>query len=123
MTTGPRSVEKWLLALVGVLVALLILSVKGTLDTRRWKGSFRNEMAQRLDLEEQISRFDNERAAWQRREAQLRTDLEEVRRQAQDLKASLEEEQTAKRTLEEQLRSAQATVVSMAAPSNQDVTP
>ena len=117
-----RSTEKWLLALVGVLIVLLIFSVKGTLDTRRWKGSFRNEMAQRLDLEEQISRFENERLAWQKQEAKLKTDLEEVRRQAEDLKTSLEDEQAAKKSLEDQLRSAQAVAVSAAVPVRQDVT-
>jgi chromosome segregation ATPase len=115
---GSRSHEKWLLTLVGVLIVLLVVSVKGTLDARRWMGSFRNEMAQRLDLEEQISRFDNERSAWQKQEAKLKADLEEARRQADDSKSSLENERAAKKSLEEQLRAAQAAAVSAAVPGN-----
>ena len=112
---GSRSYEKWLLALVLGLVALLVFSVKGSLDTRRWKGSFQNEMAQRLDLEEVVSGFENERAAWHKQASSLRAELNQVRQSAEQLKLSLDEERAARRILEERLRQ-----INVPAAANQD---
>ena len=74
-----------------VVVAVLILGflVHQSLGVKKWRTSFDDEMAQRLDLEEKVARMEKERSVLLAGTEDLTSRLEQSKSEAEDTKAAL----------------------------------
>ncbi len=78
-----------IIVLVSVALVLLGFAVHATLNTKKWHANFSDEMAQRLDLEEKLSRIEKDRAAQLSDLKSLSQRLEKDKTEIEDLKAAL----------------------------------
>ena len=87
---------------IWVVAAILVLGflVQQSLGVGKWRSSFNDEMAQRLDLEEKVARMEKERSALMAQAKDLTDKLQKSEAQIEDLKSALVREREEKKSLQ-----------------------
>lgn len=96
--------------IVGVVTTVLVLAtlVGTSMNLRKFKRNFREEMAQRLDLEEKLLKVENERHILLARVKELESQDSRTRDEANSLKEALAKGEEEKEALKASLEKAEA---------------
>lgn len=100
-----ESLKNRVILILGVLTVIFFLGTVSSCSTAsRQKRARDKEMATRLDLEEKMSKFNQEKQALEAKAASLTKELEEEKASHQATKKSLAQEQMVEQSLKEELQ-------------------
>lgn len=105
---NERIQNRILITLLFVIVVALISLVSATLNAKKVRKNFREEMAQRLDLEEKMTQMEKERSAVLSELKSLQTQLVKNKDEMEKLKNELVKEQEERTALKNALDQAKA---------------
>ena len=95
--------------IVSVIITVLVLAslVKATMNVKKFRKNFRDEMSQRLDLEEKVSKMEKERKALTLELQALKAQFSKNTDELAALRGTLAREQEDKAILKESLEKAE----------------